>query len=249
MNTESIDGEGKSTPYPQRLTGACLHCSLRALCIPDHLPIDLIEQLAAFVHNIGPLHKGETLIRAGEPFRAVYAIRSGLLKSSVFGESNAEHVAEFLLPGELIGLDAIAAARHITQVTVLDTAVVCRVPYEQLLTLSRRVPGLERRLLRILSAEISHEEWFMALEGAENRVASFLIGFGAKMEVRGYSAVEFTLKMTRRDIASHLRIAPETLSRVLKVFQERGLISIKGKKIHLLDRFELETRCSHPAGG
>ena len=41
--------------------------------------------------------------------------------------------------------------------------------------------------------------------------------------------------MPRRDIASHLRLAPETVSRLLARFQKDDLIEVHGKEVHLRD--------------
>jgi CRP/FNR family transcriptional regulator len=52
---------------------------------------------------------------------------------------------------------------------------------------------------------------------------------------RGYSDREFILSMSRRDIASYLRLATETVSRVLARFQQRGLIKVDRKQVRITD--------------
>jgi CRP/FNR family transcriptional regulator len=42
--------------------------------------------------------------------------------------------------------------------------------------------------------------------------------------------------MDRTDIANHLRLASETVSRLFARFQERELISVDRKEIRVLDR-------------
>ena len=51
---------------------------------------------------------------------------------------------------------------------------------------------------------------------------------------------EFILAMSRRDIASYLRLATETVSRVLARFQQRGLIKVDRKQVRILDQEGLE---------
>ncbi len=46
--------------------------------------------------------------------------------------------------------------------------------------------------------------------------------------------------MARTDIANYLRLAPETVSRVLKRFQDEGVIQVDRRELELLDRPKLE---------
>ena len=46
--------------------------------------------------------------------------------------------------------------------------------------------------------------------------------------------------MARTDIANYLRLAPETVSRVLKRFQQDGLLSVDRRELELTRRESLE---------
>ena len=46
--------------------------------------------------------------------------------------------------------------------------------------------------------------------------------------------------MARTDIANYLRLAPETVSRVLKRFQDEDIIAVDRRELELLDRSRLE---------
>jgi CRP/FNR family transcriptional regulator len=47
--------------------------------------------------------------------------------------------------------------------------------------------------------------------------------------------------MARTDIANYLRLAPETVSRVLKRFQQDGLLAVERREVELVGREALET--------
>ena len=47
--------------------------------------------------------------------------------------------------------------------------------------------------------------------------------------------------MARTDIANYLRLAPETVSRVLKRFQDEGMLQVDRRELELLDRPRLES--------
>jgi CRP/FNR family transcriptional regulator len=47
--------------------------------------------------------------------------------------------------------------------------------------------------------------------------------------------------MSRADIANYLRLAPETVSRILRRFQDEQLVRVRGREIELLDAARLES--------
>ena len=61
-----------------------------------------------------------------------------------------------------------------------------------------------------------------------------------RLAARGFSAKRFRLSMTRTDIASYLRLASETVSRVLSRFQEDGLLGVERRDVELLQPAQLE---------
>ncbi|MFN3310746.1 MAG: helix-turn-helix domain-containing protein, partial [Thermomonas sp.] len=54
------------------------------------------------------------------------------------------------------------------------------------------------------------------------------------------SATRFQLTMARTDIANYLRLAPETVSRVLRRMQDEGLLAVDRREVELLDPHRLE---------
>ncbi|MGH8401726.1 MAG: helix-turn-helix domain-containing protein, partial [Gammaproteobacteria bacterium] len=78
---------------------------------------------------------------------------------------------------------------------------------------------------------------------AEERLAAFLMSMSRRFHMRGYSATEFILRMTRRDIANYLRLATETVSRVLAKFQDDGLISVERRDVKILNIGRLDGMC------
>jgi len=75
---------------------------------------------------------------------------------------------------------------------------------------------------------------------AEDRLAAFLLGLSRRYGSRGFRADRFTLTMSRADIANYLRLAPETVSRILRRFQDDKLVRVRGREVELLDAGRLE---------
>lgn len=218
-----------------RLRKHCSNCSLAELCLPMGLDKTDVERLDTVVTPEGPLQEGDHLYRKGDNFRALYAVRSGYLKTYIIDEGGREQVLGFHLPGELVGLDAIYPDRHQCSAVALDTATVCKMPYEQLSELAAKIPSLQKQMFCLLSKDINTGHVLSGDHTAEERLAAFLVDLSARLKLRGYSATHFILAMPRRDIANYLRLATETVSRVFKRFQQDKLIAVDRRDIRLLD--------------
>ncbi|WP_347330962.1 fumarate/nitrate reduction transcriptional regulator Fnr [Marinimicrobium locisalis] len=216
---------------------SCGSCRLSTLCLPLSLHLDDVDQLSRIVQRGWPLQKGATLYRAEEPFTSLFAIRSGAVKASTLNEQGEEQVTGFYLPGELVGLDGIAANRYTTTVVALETASVCEIPFDQIEDLSLKIPSLQRNVFQLLSREITQDQQLIGLlskSNAEERVATLLLSLANRHQRRGLSAHQFRLPMSRTDIGNFLGLTIETVSRVLGRLQQQGVIAVNRKEVNLL---------------
>ena len=217
---------------------ACANCNLHNLCLPLGIDSQDIERLDDSINRKRPLSRGEYLFQAGAPFHAIYAIRSGSVKTFTATEDGQDQVTGCHLPGELVGLDAISSDTHNCTARALETTSVCEIPYTQLEELSAHVPSLQRQLLRVMSREILQDEHMMMLLGrkaADERLAAMLVSISNRFKQRGFSPREFNLSMSRNDIGNYLGLAVETVSRLFTRFQEDGLLETERKHVRILD--------------
>ena len=217
---------------------ACSSCSLRELCLPAGLEPGEMERVDQLVTSRRKLRRGADLYRAGEPLAALFAIRSGFMKSCVLHDDGREQVAGFHMAGDLLGLDAIGGGSHTCDTVALEDSEVCEIPFSYLEQLSRELPSLQQQLHRIMSREIVRDYGVMLLLGsmsAEERLAAFLLNLSQRFATRGYSPSEFRLRMTREEIGSYLGLKLETVSRAFSGFQDRGLIDVRQKHVRILD--------------
>ncbi|OIR02150.1 transcriptional activator protein Anr [mine drainage metagenome] len=223
---------------------ACSSCNLRELCLPVDLDGAEMQRLDALTSLKRAFRRGEYLYRSGEPFRALYAIRTGFFKTQVLHEDGREQVTGFQMPGEIIGLDAICSDAHTCDAVALEDSEICEIPFAQLEALSRELPSLQRHLHKIMSREIVRDHGIMMLLGsmrAEERLAAFLLNLSQRFSARGYSPNAFLLRMTRQEIGSYLGLKLETVSRTLSSFQEYGLLNVKAREVEIMDMLRLRS--------
>ena len=211
-----------------------------------------IEHLDNIVQRKRVLKKGDFLFKAGDPFEAIHAIRSGSLKSYTISSDGIEQFTGFHLPGEMVGLNAVSTAAYPSFAKALETSLVCTIPFDRLEALSRELPALQSQLFRVMSGEIRDEQELLMLlskKNADERFAAFVMNLSARYRRRGLSNKEFLLSMTRSDIGNYLGLAVETVSRLITRLQKKELIEIKDRYINIKDIEALSalagTACHH----
>ena len=83
----------------------CQDCSISQLCIPFTLNEHELDQLDNIIERKKPIQKGQTLFKAGDELKSLYAIRSGTIKSYTITEQGDEQITGFHLAGDLVGFD------------------------------------------------------------------------------------------------------------------------------------------------
>ncbi|MCC6596607.1 MAG: helix-turn-helix domain-containing protein, partial [Rhodanobacteraceae bacterium] len=117
----------------------------------------------------------------------------------------------------------------------LDSVQLCKFSFPNMAALATRMPGIQQQLFRLLSQDIGKAVLLAGNFSADERMAAFLIYLSRRYAARGFSATRFQLVMSRTDIANYLRLAAETVSRVLRRFQDRGFIAVDGRQVTITD--------------
>ena len=213
----------------------CQNCSLAPLCFDNGCAKAKFDKAVTRSHKV---ERGQHIFRVSDPFKTVYAIRAGSVKTYTSIENGKEQVTGFHLPGELLGLDSISTCQHTESAVALETSCICEISFERLEHLSYENPEMQHALLNAMSEEIQYDHRQITLLSrlpAEARLASFLISASSHFHQRGFSATDFYLSMTRSDIANLLGLAVETISRLFSQFQEKGLLAVERRHVVIFD--------------
>jgi CRP/FNR family transcriptional regulator len=196
-----------------------------------------MEKLDTVVKTRRKIKQGELLFGDGDTFTSLYAIRTGVFKTSVSSEDGREQVIGFQMAGEIVGLDGIVNDLHSCNAVALEDSDVCVMPFANVEALSREFPELQRHVHKIMSREIVRENKVMMLLGnmrAEERLAAFLLNLVQRLHARGYSKSEIVLRMTREEIGSYLGMKLETVSRTFSKFSDEGIIEVKQRYVRII---------------
>ena len=216
----------------------CHNCRMSALCLPLALDSSSLDRLDKVIERGRPIHKNKSIFHGGDPFRAVYAIRSGAVKSFCISDDGSEQVTGFYLPGEIFGWDGIDNNTHSNTATTLETTALCEIPFARFEEISRTMPILQKHFMRLMAKELTSDQELIGLlakSSAEERVASLLLSLSSRLKRQHLSATQFRLPMSRADIGNYLGLTVETVSRVFSRFQSFDLILCDKKEIEIIN--------------
>jgi CRP-like cAMP-binding protein len=187
------------------------------------------------------LGRGETLFRQDDPADRFYLVRSGQVKLFRIGHDGNEKIVHLAGPGESFA-EAVMFMRersYPVHAAAVEDAELVAVPTGPLReTLAASVDACLRMLTQLsmrLRERVAEIE-ALSLQNGALRLANFLLREAP--EAGAPNVIRLTL--SKKVIASRLSLQPETLSRLLRRFEDRGLIRVNGPEISMLDRDALE---------
>jgi CRP/FNR family transcriptional regulator, anaerobic regulatory protein len=226
---------------PMTSSTRCLDCIYNQFCIPFALNNYETKQLDSIIIRKTPLHRGELLFKLGDRLTALYAIRSGIIKSYKVTPQGKEQITGFYSASDILGFDAINTLCYPTFAQALDTSMVCEIPFENLERLSSKIPSLRRQLLRLMSRHIQYdqENWSITRKNAKTGLATFIYKLICNRAQRGLSPTSLRLSMSHTEISNYLGVSLETISRLFSSLQNSGILIIKGRHITIQDSDKL----------
>jgi len=178
------------------------------------------------------------LLHEGARAQSFYIVQAGDFKVSRTAEDGYEQVIAFAGAGDALGLDGLASGHHLGTVQALQDAIVYALPLADLQALRSANATFDQRLLESLGARwecMRDMAWLMGAMGADRRTARFLLQQSRTMAQRGMSARRLRLPMSRRDIAAHLGLAHESISRAMTSLAMAGYLRVYGREIEITD--------------
>lgn len=145
------------------------------------------------------------------------------------------------LPGDLFAVKSMFVTRHPDAVQTLSDAVLEQIDHRRLLDAYAKDSDISLRCTwQILEEERRLHSWVTSLgQGdAEERLAMLLIDFRGRLAISsgaGESLLDYELPMTQEQLGDVLGISNVHVNRVVKTFRERGIVTVKSKRVVIHD--------------
>lgn len=188
--------------------------------------------------HLRALHAGASLVHEGACADALFFVRSGTFKVFRTDEDGYEQVLAFAIRGELLGFDALCMESYPAAILALEESTVFVVPRREIEMLCTTLPPFALALQRAGSLTLTRSRELvdiLAAVASDVRLARFLIQLSRRMASCGQSPRRFYLRMGRREIASLLGVAHETVSRCFGALSGMGLLYVDDREIEILD--------------
>ena len=215
----------------------CSSCALRKVCISASLDEREMRQFELLISGKRRIARHANLLKKQENIDKLYVVRSGQFKLTLENTAGQRRVAEFYLPGDVMGLDAIANGQHNYELVALESSEVCEIPYERIVNMMGVEPAIQRQFLKIMGTALNNafNRSFLVAASLEERFSGFLLRLAEKHGRLGYSSKSFRLGMPRGDIGSYLGTSLESVSRLVARFNAHGAVAINGRMVELRD--------------
>lgn len=181
---------------------------------------------------------GELIFKEGDKPAHTFAVISGALKLTKVHPDGEEHIIGLMFADDL--LCGTFKPRHTCSAEAATDLELCAIPVETLSGLLDEAPQLERVLFQAaLTEHEAYNDWMLLLRGctAYQRVAGFLgllakrvLPKAAVSQNDGSVPVQFTLPLSRAEIAGFLDITIETVSRQLTLMKKKSVIELPSSR-------------------
>lgn len=213
----------------------CSLCPQRKTGIFAGLDDETLERLAC-QRTLQKFKTGQEIFCAGGPPLAVYCMHSGKVRLSMSGDRGEELVLELGEPGRVLGLRAVLACEpYESTATAIETTVACTIPAEVFERALADAPTAALQAARVLARDVrkAHARLLEALQrSVPQRAAHALLSL--HVQALGKSpGSPAPIRIARVDLAHIIGTTPETLSRVLHMFESRGALAVTRKDIRI----------------
>lgn len=225
----------------------CQECDLRRKGFFCQLPTDDIEGFESIkVTKACP--KGAMLFVEGQPAKGVYMLCQGKVKLSTCSQEGRIIILEIAEAGDILGLSAaVNGADHETTAEVLESCQVNYVKTPDLLRFLQSYPeaclSAARQLSRSYQTAYRQVCSIGLSYSVADKLAKLFLGWSGNGNGhqngngnRNGDDVYIKNYFTHAEMAEMIGTSRETVTRALRQFRERGLVTFRGSDLIIHDR-------------
>lgn len=183
---------------------------------------------------------GEVIIKQGSPASNVVFLVNGMAKVYMEGQGDRNLIINIARPGRMIvGPGIYTDQRQMFTVSALNDIRACFIDVNVIRKMVRQNTDFAEGLI----VDISHKEQYnlrrlmsMTQKKMPGRVAEILLYLAESV----FESDEFTLLLSRQELADMSGMAKESVVRILKELSNEGIIDAGCPRFRILDREKLQ---------
>lgn len=197
-----------------------------------------IESLEKLAHDkrSKKFNKKDNIFFEGDYPNFLYFVNSGKIKTSKMNKDGKDFITGLYSEGDFFGyLEMIKESNYTEAASALENSELTLIPREDFLKLLYSSKEVSVKFIKMLAgsmAEKQDELLNLAYDTVRKRVADSLLKLSDKYNANNEK--EFTMSISRDDLAAIVGTATESVIRTLSEFKSDGYINIKGSNITIL---------------
>jgi CRP-like cAMP-binding protein len=183
------------------------------------------------------LKKSESLFHMGDKASSFCVLTSGGVKLTVNSPQGIEKVMMIVRPSELFAEAIMFMEKRqypVNAIALQDSEVIC-FDNNTFVGFLRGSPDLSLKMLSLLSLRLHKQINEIEILSTQNSTSRVLNYLSTMITDDGNNSAVVMLDTSKKNLASRLSIAPETLSRILHKLTQDGIIEIEGRCITVAD--------------
>jgi CRP/FNR family transcriptional regulator, polysaccharide utilization system transcription regulator len=182
---------------------------------------------------------GEIMIKQGSPTSNALFLASGMAKMYIEGGKGKNFIIGIALPGMLImGPGAYVNSRHTYSVSAITTVQACFISFDIFKHLVKENGNFAEGMLEDISEKSlqSHIRMVnLSQKRMSGRVADALLYFSDEV----FRKDEYEMILSRQELGELTSMAKECVVRILKEFEDSGVVYSDSSRVKILDREKL----------
>ncbi len=208
------------------------------------------EELLKIINMTGhkSYKKGDMLCRQGERADTLFIINEGKVKLSKITKEGKEQIVHIFTSGDFFGELSLFSSNenYNFDVYAISNVKICTLSKDDMNKIIMSNPEISLKLLQVITKRLTQTENLaqnLATNDAEIRIAFMLLEFAEKYGIATEEGLQINLPINREEMANYVGVTRETISRKLSIFEELGIIDLKGNKVLIIK--ELDTLKSY----
>lgn len=199
---------------------------------------------------------GSMLFVEGQLANGVYMLCHGEAKLYTCSRDGKVVILHVARPGELLGLSAvISGGTYEVSAEVIEPCQVNYITRADFLRLMNAHPDVAMSTVKQLSARYNDTcnqiRSFVLANSVADKLAKLMLDWCETMAIgsgngNGAGPIRVKMRFTHEEVAEMIGTSRETITRLLKDFRERQIISLKGSDLYIHSRKGLEAMIGRP---
>jgi CRP/FNR family transcriptional regulator, cyclic AMP receptor protein len=238
------------TPNYFKLQNKCLECCLRTegfFCGFSSESLALFER----VKITNAYSPGSMLFIEGQPANGVYMLCRGRAKLYTCSQNGKVVILHIAKAGELLGLSAVVSeSNYEVSAEVIEPCQVNYVRDADFLRLMEKNSDIAMSAVRHLCGQYQnayHQIRSFALSSSvSDKLSNLMLEWCGSDKLDG--PIQIKMSFTHEEVAEMIGTSRETVTRLLKDFKDRNLITLKGSNLYIHDPRLLSAQIGRPRG-